>query len=1145
MDLQSPVPAQGGDGDAPNQSLRAKINHMTRGASPDPKSAFVNDIWPKLQNEYDNMRERVKEFCENALKHESIACQVTSRTKAVDSIQKSLDRREKARGEQNQFKSLSDIFKEIHDLVGLRIVLEFPDDMERAVGFIKESFREEKEPAIFRPDRQVGRFWKTWFGAYQTSNHRVSLKDGKCGTLSQFRGVMFEIQVTTFAEDLYNKLAHPLLYKGLSLTRQDEIVLDMAHGNALNFALSLVYFEDKLSKRASKIGGRDELVAVAEEIARYGARFRESLTKGASFDTSASPQGLLETLKIPPERYNSVDNLARWINEKMTGVLDEIHSSSQTIRDAVLSKLPIANDAAFDSYKDEHDARCHPNTRVDLRREIMTWADDPQGTGKSTISRTVAQSFADKEVLGASFFFKRGERDRGNLVVEEPAVAAYVKAAIDADLAVIHKPLKEQFEKLVLEPLGKLKGDPSRAKTFAKTLSSVRLRAFVTSRPELPIRLGFAKIEGDYYDLVLHKVVLPIIEHDIAVFLRSRFIEIRDDHNALYGSPEVVYTLVQMAVPLFIFAATLCRFIQESGCDPRQQLAQIDKLDATYRLVLDRLLIGSEAAKRSVVARFRAVVGSIVLLAEPLSIRSLARLLNILEDTVFHQLQPLYSVLRVPASTDLESPVRTFYLSFRDFLVDPDKANEQEKYLFWLLSTGDRLKKDVCRLRLPGTCRSEIEQKIIDTNLPPDFLKRHLLHWLEVLGLLGWISESISMVGDLLGLLDREESSSVLAFLSDVQRVIRNYCSIINISPLQVYYSAIFPTWLALPPKVQLDWDICRQTLEGHRHPVRSVAFSPDSKMLASALDDKMIKLWDAAIGAYTATLEVHRNSVISVVFSHNSKMLASASYDKTIKLWDTAIGSCIATLEAYSHQVRSVAFSYDSKILASVSLDKTIKLWDVATGSCTATLEGHCNWVRSIAFSHDLNTLASVSYDKTIKLWDVVAGSCTATLEGHRHSVDSVVFSHDSKMLASASLDKTIKLWDIVTGACTATLEGYSNWNIKRLTFDIAGSCLHTNVGTFTLSHLSLSPTALSATTSPPPISMATLGSLLEGVDRRAPGLSEDNAWISWNSHKVLWLPPTYRPGESDTIGSTIAIGCPSGQVFFFRFSPNHLLLI
>lgn len=90
-----------------------------------------------------------------------------------------------------------------------------------------------------------------------------------------------------------------------------------------------------------------------------------------------------------------------------------------------LSKLPVARGAAFNSHQSEHDARCHPDTRVDLLREIYDWADDidgkcifwlrgKAGTGKSTISRTVAQAFADKGRLGASFFFKRGEHDREN-----------------------------------------------------------------------------------------------------------------------------------------------------------------------------------------------------------------------------------------------------------------------------------------------------------------------------------------------------------------------------------------------------------------------------------------------------------------------------------------------------------------------------------------------------------------------------------------------------------------------------------------------------------------------------------------------------------------------------------------------------------
>src|SRR4051794_40488655 len=78
--------------------------------------------------------------------------------------------------------------------------------------------------------------------------------------------------------------------------------------------------------------------------------------------------------------------------------------------------------ATFDSYLDQHERECLPGTRTDLLDHIAKWAEDPQGksifwlsgmagTEKSTISRTIARSNGQ---LGASFFFKRDERDRSN-----------------------------------------------------------------------------------------------------------------------------------------------------------------------------------------------------------------------------------------------------------------------------------------------------------------------------------------------------------------------------------------------------------------------------------------------------------------------------------------------------------------------------------------------------------------------------------------------------------------------------------------------------------------------------------------------------------------------------------------------------------
>ena len=128
------------------------------------------------------------------------------------------------------------------------------------------------------------------------------------------------------------------------------------------------------------------------------------------------------------------------------------------------------------------------------------------------------------------------------------------------------------------------------------------------------------------------------------------------------------------------------------------------------------------------------------------------------------------------------------------------------------------------------------------------------------------------------------------------------------------------------------------------------------------------------------ATLKGHTNAVVAVAFSPDSKTLASASYDGTLKLWDMTTGKERATLGEYKGCLGCVAFSPDGKTLASGAIGspvyfpdlKNVKLWDVATGKVRTTLKGHEGFVHSVAFSPDGKTLASVSGDKTVKLWDV-----------------------------------------------------------------------------------------------------------------------------------------------------------------------------
>src|SRR5439155_8394964 len=83
-------------------------------------------------------------------------------------------------------------------------------------------------------------------------------------------------------------------------------------------------------------------------------------------------------------------------------------------------------------------------------------------------------------------------------------------------------------------------------------------------------------------------------------------------------------------------------------------------------------------------------------------------------------------------------------------------------------------------------------------------------------------------------------------------------------------------------------------TLKGHTVPVRSVAFSPDGKRLASGgggqrgglsrEDRAELKVWDAQTGQELLSLKVSNGTVRSVAFSPDGKRLASGRYDHTVE---------------------------------------------------------------------------------------------------------------------------------------------------------------------------------------------------------------------------------------------------------------------
>lgn len=476
------------------------------------------------------------------------------------------------------------------------------------------------------------------------------------------------------------------------------------------------------------------------------------------------------------------------------------------------------------------------------------------GMGKSTIARTLARDLDSQGKLGASFFFSRGGGDRSQskklfttlsfyLAKASPIIERSICRAIREHRDLVHQSFRDQWEHLIHGPLSKqeqIQLQPSvlvfvidaldecephedlpeiiRLFATAKDLKPIQLRVLLTSRPEYMIQKGFNKTPEDRYEEIrLHSISTPMISHDISILYQSKLDEIRQDIKlpSEWPSKSDIEYLVEMAHGLFIFAATVCRFIRGKRQPPlpggvKGRLSQIliggmssgspmQALDKIYAQILEKSVLGDidESDREEVIDFFKQIVGAIVVLFEPLSKGALSDLLNISVSHTDSILDTLHSVLNIPK--EHHSPVRLLHPSYRDFLLDHDRCQDNS---FWIsdqiahnelaenclrvLSSGV-LKRDICGLKRPGILIDSIEKDQVNYHLSSNvqyacqywtrhlqqlnsdrqekiglkdggrvhvFLQKNFLYWLEALSLMGKMSEGILMVQGLKSMLE-------------------------------------------------------------------------------------------------------------------------------------------------------------------------------------------------------------------------------------------------------------------------------------------------------------------------------------------------------------------------------------------------------
>src|SRR5258707_6794627 len=417
------------------------------------------------------------------------------------------------------------------------------------------------------------------------------------------------------------------------------------------------------------------------------------------------------------------------------------------------------------------------------------WLDGEAGTGKSTIAQTVAYHYHETDQLAASFFCSRDDAERSNVGLVFPTIAYQlcsfsqdfrdrVSEAMRKDPDLQSALPSMQLQKLIIGPLEAVMREDNQAfppcvividaldeckeenttSTILFALSKLAsrlfpLKIFITSRPVTKVVQGFRSTDlmKDTNALVLHTIPFDISQKDIRVYLQGRLLRTAQTFE-LESLPldKALDSLFEQSRGLFIFAATVANFIEDRNVSSPQEQLQImlsssyiaspetsphRHLDGLYLKVLGEAFPKISDDQR---VRLGTVLGTIVLLFDPLKPQHLEALLGLKGGTVRSALCHLHSIIIVPAEEG--GPVRLIHPSFHDFLINIERCDDvnfaidarpqHTSLAECCLRVLQGLSRDICKIGDPSQYNREITDlpDRISTHIPA-YMQYACRHW--------------------------------------------------------------------------------------------------------------------------------------------------------------------------------------------------------------------------------------------------------------------------------------------------------------------------------------------------------------------------------------------------------------------------------
>lgn len=415
------------------------------------------------------------------------------------------------------------------------------------------------------------------------------------------------------------------------------------------------------------------------------------------------------------------------------------------------------------------------------------------GVGKTTIARTVAVRARRDGLLGGDFFFSRqGEADLRDaskvfptlayqLAHFDPAFGQSIVDALEKDPQAPFGGLKQQLDQLIINPLSKIQRDDKRtvvlvfdafdeceprgAKDILQLLLAAIpalpffLKVFLTGRPEQHILSVLAKPTKGLATSALHDVEPLLVRNDIRLYVYAKLAELPGelglDLAEGWAAEHEIELLIEKSGGLFIYTVTCLRFLSDLlVLNPRAQLdilmsifqsnspvpADTDPfrdLDFLYIQLLRTALSSTNTGY--VLRTLQAVLGTIVVLRDPLPQRALEELASLQSGQATAPLRMLQSVI-LPAAPPDHCP-RIYHPSFPDFVQDPNRcteerflvdrtAHEERLALACLKFIGSTLRKDMISDSTNATRNRDVEdlEAKVQAAYPP-VIKYACRHW--------------------------------------------------------------------------------------------------------------------------------------------------------------------------------------------------------------------------------------------------------------------------------------------------------------------------------------------------------------------------------------------------------------------------------